>query len=539
MLGLKSPTKEQQSRVRDEPDRQRKATPSPNRSLISSKRVHLFGRHLSFNLEDNAMQLAAASRLGPWTKLMDVRKVYISSSLSPAKERQSFIVDTINDYVKEFGGGQPTISLTVQGPETASRVFLMPWLARKELDSAIQFEAKRQIPFPIDESEFDYRLIEKTVDGDHKQIKVSMLAATRRLISDTLLPFDQLGLKVAHVFHSQDIIGQLLPTLPGFHQDNTYTMINIQQRSTVISYYWGAQLVFFHISPVGSSLLGNHAVPTTFDYFTESLASEIQNSLDYYTGQFPTQLTNEILVYGDFSYADELIELLGDRSGFSFQRFPAEDLSFIKGKNRDFEGSLSVCLPVLASVVRNTRLPDLLPRERRLSRSLRRLDKISFFSLATLLVFLCGGWFVQAYQLHHARDRSAQLTRQLESVRSSPEFHVYNMLKQQIAVNQSYLERIKETPSYLGLNLKELSRLTPVQIRLYYLEYDASQPERNFSIFGIVSNSKIPPEIILAEYVETLRSSPFYDDVVVTRHAKQQVGKVLELDFQISARGII
>ena len=539
MAGLTSPTEKKTSRVEDEPDYGETTALSPRLHHISPRMTYRVGHHLSFSIDNDAVQLAAASKFGPRSRLLDIRKVYIPSELSSTEERLDYVTNTISDYVNEFGGRWQTLSLAVSGTETAFRTFLMPWLSKKELSLAVRHKAGKQIPFPIDDCEYDYRRIQKISDGDCQQAEIAIVAATRRLVNDALIPFDRLGLDVSHVYHSQDVIGRLLPALDGFREKNGYALINIGRHATEISYYRGSQLEFFHVSTVGSSLLANRSDPTTFEYFGELLASEIQNSLDYYTGRFSTQFTSQILVYGDLSYTEELIELLRDRFGFAFRRFPAEELHLSGGIDPRFQDSLSVCLPVLASTMCNAELANLLPKNRQLSRKIHRVDRTAFISLAMLLVFLSLGWYVERSHVDRANAQLAHLTQNVEDIRNSSAFHIYNVLKQQIAIDQSYLNSIKETPSFLGLNLKELTRLTPASIRLYSLRYDIKQPERNFDISGVVTHSRIPPEVILAEYVENLKSSPFYENVAVTRHSKRRVGRNSELEFGISARGII
>ncbi len=58
-----------------------------------------------------------------------------------------------------------------------------------------------------------------------------------------------------------------------------------------------------------------------FEYFAESLASEIQNSLDYYSGQFASRFGSQLYIYGDLAYSDDLIELLDNRFELEFRAF--------------------------------------------------------------------------------------------------------------------------------------------------------------------------------------------------------------------------
>ena len=87
--------------------------------------------------------------------------------------------------------------------------------------------------------------------------------------------------------------------------------------------------------------------------------------------------------------------------------------------------------------------------------------------------------------------------------------------------------------------MKELSLLTPASIRLYNFEYHADQPDYNVNLFGTVNAPDIPPEVVLAEYIETLNHSPLFDSVTVNRHYKSKTEAGFELDFQLSLKGKI
>ena len=80
--------------------------------------------------------------------------------------------------VRQHGGRTAELSVCVSGPETALRSGLFPDLAGKELAEAVEFEARRLIPFPADDSIFDYRVVEKIRQDNETKVRVAMLAAT-------------------------------------------------------------------------------------------------------------------------------------------------------------------------------------------------------------------------------------------------------------------------------------------------------------------------------------------------------------------------
>ncbi len=327
--------------------------------------------------------------------------------------------------------------------------------------------------------------------------------------------------------------------LPDFSEDHHYTLVNVERTRTEIAYYRGSNLEFYHLCSVGSSFLANRNDLTIFEYFAESLAGEIQNSLDYYSGQYTGQFNTRIYIYGDLAYTDELIELLHDHFGYEFRRFPTEELSRELGSQIENADSLAVCLPVLAASLNRVRMANLLPPERLEQVHLKRQSRVALFSLAGLAAMLCLVWLGLRGDLAARDGQLANVTSQVNSFKSSQLYDTYNRLKLQIAKNQAYLDKVKLTPTYLSLSLKELSRITPASVRLNGFDYKNDTPDRNLVLQGIVTPGSIPPEVVLAEFVENLSASPFYDKVAVIGYAKRSVPNGIEMDFQIGLKGKI
>ncbi|UCC44553.1 MAG: pilus assembly protein PilM [Candidatus Zixiibacteriota bacterium] len=506
---------------------------------VQPKRQYRLGRFLACCIEDQAIQLAAAKSIGTRQTLVDVRKVYIASPKATGEERAIFIANTLREYVAEFGGRYPNISICISGPETAYRTLEMPALSRRELAAALVFEAKRNLPFPVEQSVFDYRTIQESTDKGSNGIKVALLAATGRLLTENLAPFDQLNLEVEHVYHVQDVIGQMLRNIRRFSEAKSYAVLNVKQDTTEISFYAGSNLEFTHLSNIGSAFLARRSDPTVFEYFSESLAGELQNSLDYYTGQFSTEFSSQVYIYGDLAYSDDLVNMLTDRFGFSFMRFPIGGISCTGSSREECQSTLPVCLPATAAALCTARLANLLPPNRKNQLRIRHINRLGIVAALLLGLALITGWIMQRMSVTSAQERLGASSRQLEIYRGSEAYAAYSRIKQQIAVDQSYLEKIRQSPSFLGLSLKELSRLTPSSIRLSDLDYNASQPNQNLELRGEVRSTTVPPEIILAEYVEALTSSPFYADITVKRHVKRRVGDQFRLEFELTAKATV
>lgn len=520
----------------------RPTTLAPNitelqRQHVSPTGEFSFGRRLAFAIDDDSIQMVAASHVGPRVKLLDATKFYLASDQKSSENRQLLISSTIKEYVSQFGGRWPTIALTLTGPQTALRSIVIPELKGAELASALNFEGRRQIPFPAEDCWIDSRVTEIISDDQTRKMRASVFAATKLAVQETLSPFVDLGFDVGCVYQTQDVLGQLLRSLPNFRPDANYTLINIHSRSTEIAYFHGSNLEFFHVSSLGSSFLANRSDPTVFEYFAESLATEIQNSLDFYGGQFTSGRDPDIFIYGDLAYTEELIDLISDRHGLRFRRFPGEHLHLNIGDELAPE-DICVNLAAVAAAVSQGKIANLLPTPAKRESALKKANRIGIAATIFIGFVLIAQWLVSASSLATSQKHLDQLEAQAAKFQASEMFATYNRLKRKLIANQAFIAKTREEPSYLGLNLKELSHQVPPAVHLYNLEFSARATDNNYQLSGLVSGNSAPPELILAEMVENLIASPFFEDVIVERHVKRRKSSGTLLDFTLSMRAI-
>ena len=537
MPGLKA-TLSKLTRKRTESQAPGQFVPTERVDWLTPARTFGVGRHVGFSIDENSIQMASARHNGVGVTLTEVSRIDLSQ-ISDLDARRRKISTSIKEFVGRHGGRRATVSISVNGPETALRTSIMPDLGRSQLDSAVMYDSKRLLPFPQNECIFDYRPAQRITTESGRRLKISVLAATRRLIEDTLKPFDELGLEVTCLRHSQDVTGQLLSCLPNFSPDSGYALINIQHHGSEIAFYHGTTLEFAHIISIGSSFLGDRNDPTTFEYFAESLASEVQNSLDYYSGQYSTNFANQVFIYGDLSYTDELLSLLSERLGLSFLRFPTERLDFVHKGDASWHADLPLCLPAVAAATNRVKLPNLLPPERKQARHNRSAHRVGIAAVIALLCFFGAHWYAARTSLQTAREHLNHLNQQVETFRASESFKTYNHLKRSIARSQAYINAAKESPSYLGLNLKELTHMAPSSVKLQTLDFRTDSQNRNMHLTGEIVTEQTPPELTLAEFVENLEASPFYEDVEVTRNRKMRIPEGFKLEFLVSMKGII
>ena len=513
--------------------------PSYAETAIRPKSVFGFKRRISIHLDQTGIQLGSSVQFGKSIRLLDARKLYFPSHEESDKGRAQFVSEAIEQYLAEYLARRAEIVLSLSGQETAFRAFTMPELKDSSLAAAVKFEAKRQIPFPLADCRFDFRPVARIQNNGKSTLKIALHAATNRVIDEHISLLGDLGSQVAKIYHTHELIGQLLPFLSDFEDGRHYTLINVERTRTEISYYRGSNLEFTHSCSVGSSFLARRSDPTVFEYFAESLAGEIQNSLDFYTGQYPGQFTTRIFIHGDLAYSNDLLELLHNRFGYEFRRFPTESLRIPLARGDGNLEEMSVCLPALASSVCSVQLADLLPAEMARKAKARGTERLAITGVILLVSFMVLLWGMAALKTAQTEAHLTHLNAEIAGFQQSSLYDTYNLLKREIAAGSAYLEKVKPSPSYLALALKELSNLTPTGVSLSNLNYQSSEPSQNLTMDGTVNSSAIPPEVVLAEYVENLQRSPLFENVTVLRHSKRTTDGRSILNFSLNMRSTL
>ena len=500
----------------------------------------LFGRHISFRLEESSVQMAAVSHFGRRRRIIELSKYYLTAEQAGSHERLTLITKAINDFLEKHHRYFSVMSIVISGRETALRSFLMPAIKKSDLDSAIELEARTQLPFPIEDCTYDYRPISRIVSGNRKLYNISLLGATRRLIQENMEPLDDRKDLIEHIYHAPDVVGKLLPYLNEFNPEESYTAINIEFNQSEISFYKGSALEFYSVLSVGSSMLGKTPDKIGYDFLAESLASEIQTSIDFYAGRYSRPVSNRILVYGDLAYSEEIVNSLKSISGYQFQRFPVEKINFLTSASlENYEEQIPACLPAFVAACCPEGMADLLPTENKKARKeLRFLEYAKVAVIFLMVVLISSSWLI-GKAIDVKQDRLMSLNQQVNVFVQSEAYRTYNILKQQIAVDQAYLATAEENPNFLSLNLKELSHLTPANVRLLHFQFHPLEDGNNLLIQGLVFSDKIPPEVILAEFVENMTASSFYDQVKIDRYVKREKYKGFEIDFTLKCRGLI
>jgi hypothetical protein len=169
---------------------------------------------------------------------------------------------------------------------------------------------------------------------------------------------------------------------------------------------------------------------------------------------------------------------------------------------------------------------------------LRRRSRLAAAALAVTVAATAVHGTLEQRRLSNKQDELGRLEQQVATIVDSDAYRSYLSLQRALAKDRTYLENARANPTYLNLNLKELSNLTPEAVTLSRLEINPADSASNMRMHGRVATADVPPEIVLAEFVESLRGSPFYQDVAIDRHSKHRLGDNFVIEFELEMKGL-
>ncbi len=266
-----------------------------------------FDFHSSFNLLKDKI-LAKRSRLGIYfgrdrisavetagshiLKTASLNLPKLSQSLigaQPAQDMSGWIA-AIKGFIEENKFTDREAIVGLSGKDLFIRGFQMPLLARQEIDSGINFEVKKYLPFRSEDLVFDYQY---RLNKELNKTDVFYIAANRNSFDKYLSLFKDSGIRVRTIESSGLALFRLLWLTRQFDPKQTIMIMTLQD---------GIDLEFSVLSmgfPCFSREIKLSQVPPSADlaenYSPERLSSEIRVFLDYFKRQFSVNSVDKII----------------------------------------------------------------------------------------------------------------------------------------------------------------------------------------------------------------------------------------------------
>lgn len=247
-------------------------------------------------------------------------------------------------------------TLCLSGKDLIIRTFEMPMMPREELQSAINFEVKKYIPFKVEDLISDSQV---EVDKSSRTNLVLFIGIKKETLAKYISILNQLNLKVKAIEYSAFSILRCLK-LTGSNQNGVIglfaTDMSGEDEATFTVLENGFPLFSRDIMLTGEpgSLSKPEKTGPEILALLEKLKTEIRVSLDYYNRKFPSKNVKKVFLICNQEFSadlEALVKELGLSAKFTdviryIQRSIPYSLSFIKGYCTSLCGAIKIGIKV-------------------------------------------------------------------------------------------------------------------------------------------------------------------------------------------------
>ncbi|TAM41242.1 hypothetical protein EPN54_02060 [bacterium] len=247
------------------------------------------------------------------------------------------LIALIKDALRTYRVKANEATFCISGQDMVIRTFEIPMLPLSELKGAINFEAKKYIPFKIEELDYDFQA---SFNKKNKTSLVLFVGMKKGILESYLSISKQLNLKVDSLEYSAFSILRFLK-LAGSSDAGVVASfcfdLNSEDEANFMVFENGFPL-FSREIVLAESLPGfEQSIEDDFTQKLEKLKNEIRVSLDYYSRKFIDKDIKNIFVVSDAKSRREL------GSFFSESSIPATfvDTQKVLGKNSTYSSVLA------------------------------------------------------------------------------------------------------------------------------------------------------------------------------------------------------
>ena len=193
----------------------------------------------------------------------------------PDVEPEELVKEALEQFLSRNDVKGDKVAISVTGQAGLSRFFKPPPVDSKTLPEIVRYEAKQQIPFPLEDVIWDFQRIGGTeVDGLIVDAEVGLFAMKREAVYRALQPFKEAGVEVDHI--------QLAP-LAGFNFLINDIMPEVSEEDEIDPENPPESLVLLAIGTETTDLVitnGIHLwmrnIPIGGNHFTKQLSRELK-----------------------------------------------------------------------------------------------------------------------------------------------------------------------------------------------------------------------------------------------------------------------
>ncbi len=447
--------------------------------------------------------------------------------------------------------------VSISGKDLIVRTFEMPILPPQELDTAVNFEVKKYIPFKIEDlfSDFQYKL-DKTI----QKTRVLFVGIKKETLDNYLNILSQVGIKIKSIEYSAFSLLRLLK-LSGIKEKGIIAVVNIDitkdDEANFVVLDDGFPLFSRDISLMGEYEEVAKEEEAQSSIISEKLKREIQMSLDYYDRKFPGKNISKIFFITNPNCRADLdgfVKELGVKElglGIHFidinkhiDRPIPFSLAFVKGYSSSlFKINMGVKINLLLAKERVTKkaaaAAEALAPSSWVMRFKSDIIVAGVCFLTYIVIFLSG--IYRTLPLEKELNEIINIRPATSTISGELSFKELLDINSNYKIKARAIDNIIKKRLYLTPLLEAIPRVAPKGIRLISLSFKEEEEKTELVLEGTAYLGSSDKELELVNaFLSRLKENPaltkYFKEMSVVSTGHKQVEKISITDFIISCQ---
>jgi type IV pilus assembly protein PilM len=253
------------------------------------------------------------------------------------------VAQAIARAVKRSGTRLKHAALAVPGSHVISKIVSMPaGLNDHDMQTQIEMEADRHIPYPLDEVNMDFQVLGSTSEGAD-QVNVLLAACRKEIVDDYAAVADGAGLTPTVIdietYAMENAYGLIALNMAGAGMEKTVALMDIGATTTTINVMHNSRSVYTRDHTFGGRQLTEEiqrryglsyeeaglakkqgGLPDNYQTdvlrpFMEALCQEVMRALQFFYSSSPFNSVDQVLLAGGCAQIAGIDELLAARVG--------------------------------------------------------------------------------------------------------------------------------------------------------------------------------------------------------------------------------
>lgn len=443
------------------------------------------------------------------------------------------------EFLKSYNIKEGEVVATALPPELiVIRYFQMPRLAPQEYKTAVPFEARKYLPYKLDDVDFAYTISHDKVASN--KMAVTFVAAEKASMANYIRFFENVRLKIGYLEAIPYSLMRFLYYIKDVDVNQTAALVYIGHEGANINLirnrvlYLTRNMPFVAKAGIAAQMLspGADAESAKLD----NLLAEVRLSFDYFHRQFPEEKIEKMIVWSEDKNIQDFSQKAGKELNVPVK--VSNPLQMIEGGGDCPVEYAPACGLALRGLYASEKDINLSPGFKKIETE--RLTRLAVFeiciAIAVLFMFYisdAGKVNVLQKELNGIKGRFSSGSLQLQDLSSSS----LENIKQQAEEKFSTLQQLIKNKVFVSSKLKRISQSLPEGLWLDKIDY--SKPRGGISqvltLTGYAYQPKAEDQIKrINQFLENLKkdsefSSAFtainLDSVLNTKHGDVTVSK--------------